>query len=178
MEALRKQEEYEYTVEDILSLPDGERAELIDGQIYSMSSPGTGHQRLLMYLCNKIYNYIEENDGECEVFAAPFSVFLNSDNRNYVEPDIAVICDKDKLSEQGCDGAPDWVIEIVSPSSRSMDYYKKLFKYRTAGVREYWVVDPERKVTTVYQFEDDSMAEYAFGEEIPAGIYKGFSIRV
>ncbi len=178
MEALRKQEEYEYTVEDILSLPDGDRAELIDGQIYYMSSPGTGHQRLLVYLCNQIYNYIEENDGECEVFAAPFAVFLNSDNRNYVEPDIAVICDKDKISEQGCDGAPDWVIEIVSPSSRSMDYYKKLFKYRTAGVREYWVVDPERKVTTVYQFEDDSMTEYAFGEEITVGIYKGFSIRV
>lgn len=178
MEALKKREEYAYTVEDILSLPDGERAELIDGQIYYMSSPGTEHQRLLVYLCNQIYNYIEENDGECEVFAAPFAVFLNRDNRNYVEPDIAVICDQDKLSEQGCDGAPDWVIEIVSLSSRSMDYYKKLFKYRTAGVREYWVVDPERKVTTVYQFEDDSMTEYAFGEEITVGIYKGFSIRV
>lgn len=178
MEALRKQEEYAYTVEDILSLPDGERAELIDGQIYYMASPGTEHQRLLGYLNYQIYRYIEENDGECEVFAAPFAVFLNSDNRNYVEPDIAVICDQDKLSEQGCDGAPDWVIEIVSPSSRSMDYYKKLFKYRTAGVREYWVVDPERKVTTVYQFEDDSMTEYAFGEEITVGIYKGFSIRV
>lgn len=81
-------------------------------------------------------------------------------------------------SEQGCDGAPDWVIEIVSSSSRSMDYYKKLFQYRTAGVREYWVVDSDRKIVTVYNFEKDSMEEYLFADNIPAGIYEDFSIKI
>lgn len=70
---------------------------------------------------------------------APFAVFLNENNKNYVEPDINVICDKNKLSDRGCEGAPDWVIEIVSPGSRRMDYAIKLFKYRSAGVQEYWI---------------------------------------
>ena len=103
-------------------------------------------------------------------------MFLNDDDINYVEPDISVICDTSKLDEKGCHGAPDWVIEIVSPSSRSMDYFTKLFKYRTAGVREYWVVDPQRKTVTVYQFEQDQMTEYAFGESVPVGIYEGFEV--
>ena len=72
----------------------------------------------------------------------------------------------------------DWVIEIVSPSSRPMDYYKKLFKYRTAKVREYWVVDPDRKIVTVYNFEKDIMEEYSFTEEVPVGIYEEFTIRI
>ena len=107
-----------------------------------------------------------------------FRSFLNADDKNYVEPDITVICDKDKITEKGCQGAPDWVIEIVSPGSRSMDYYKKLIKYRTAGVREYWVTDPEKKMVTVYRFEKDDMEEYTFGEEIRVGIYEDFSIKV
>lgn len=131
-----------------------------------------------MNLSNKILNYINQNNGECEVFAAPFAVFLNKDNRNYVEPDISVVCDKSKLDDKGCHGAPDWIIEIVSPGSRQMDYYKKLFKYRTAGVREYWAVDLERELVTVYDFEHDDMKEYPFGEAVPVGIYEGFSIKV
>lgn len=109
---------------------------------------------------------------------APFAVFLNEDDRNYVEPDISIICDSAKLNDKGCFGAPDWIIEIVSPGSRQTDYYKKLFKYRTAGVREYWVADPDRKIVTVYNFEHDTMVEYPFGEEVPAGIYEGFSVKV
>lgn len=103
---------------------------------------------------------------------------MNKDNINYVEPDISVICDPSKLDEKGCHGAPDWIIEIVSPNSRKMDYYKKLFKYRTAGVREYWIVDIEKHVVMVYDFEHDNMEEYSFGAEIPVGIYEGFSIKV
>lgn len=93
------------------------------------------------------------------------------------EPDISVICDKHKLTDQGCHGAPDWIIEIVSPGSKQMDYFKKLFKYRTAGVREYWVADPERELVTVYHFEKDTMAEYPFGSDVPVGIYDGFTIK-
>lgn len=176
MEAMRREEVY--TINDIYSLPEGERAELIDGQIYFMAPPSTNHQRIVSDLHYHIKDYINKNNGECEVFPAPFAVFLSDSEKNYVEPDISVVCDKEKITDKGCQGAPDWVIEIVSPSTKQMDYYKKLFKYRMTGVREYWVVDPERKLVTVYNFECDTMEEYPFGEEVPAGIYEGFSIKV
>ena len=126
-----------YTIDDIYALPDGTRAELIDGQIYDMAPP------------------------------SPFAVFLNQDERNYVEPDISVICDPNKLNEKGCNGAPDFIIEIVSPSSQRMDYLTKLFKYRTAGVKEYWIVNPLQKTVQVYSFIDveDSM-QYSFDDKI------------
>lgn len=167
-----------YTIEDIYALPEGERAELIDGEIYDMAPPNRRHQKILNFINTEINLYIRKNNGECEIYPSPFAVFLNEDDRNYVEPDISVICDQSKLDDKGCNGAPDWIIEIVSPGSRQMDYYKKLFKYRTAGVREYWVVDPERQFVTVYNFEKDNMEEYSFGEDVPAGIYEDFSIKV
>lgn len=176
MDALKKEEVY--TIEDIYALPNGERAELIDGKIYYMAPSNTKHQRLVHFFDREIGNYIQSKHGECEVFPAPFAVFLNENDINYVEPDISVICDKNKISDKGCHGAPDWIIEIVSPSSKQMDYYKKLFKYRTAGVREYWVVDPEKELVTIYSFEKDSMEEYSFDKDIPVGIYEGFSIKV
>lgn len=167
-----------YTIEYIYALPDGERAELIDGQIYYMAPPNTRHQRMLNYINTEINMYIRKNNGECEVFPAPFAVFLNDDDMNYVEPDISVICDKNKISDKGCHGAPDWVIEIISPSSRAMDYFTKLFQYQKSGVREYWIVDPIKQRITVYFFEKELVEEYSFGEEIPVGIYEGFSIKV
>lgn len=176
MDALKKEEVY--TIEDIYALPNGERAELIDGKIYYMAPPNTKHQRLVHFFDREIGNYIQSKHGECEVFPAPFAVFLNENDINYVEPDISVICDKNKISDKGCHGAPDWIIEIVSPSSKQMDYYKKLFKYRIAGVREYWVVDSEKELVTIYSFEKDSMEEYSFDKDIPVGIYESFSIKV
>ena len=162
-----------YTVEDIYLLPDGQRAELIDGQIYNMAPPSPLHQKLVMELSATIRNYIKSNSGSCEVYPAPFAVFLNQDNYNYVEPDISIICDPNKMNDRGCNGAPDFIIEIVSPSSQRMDYMIKLFKYRTAGVREYWIVDSLKNRITVYNFEEDTMQEYTFSEDIPAGIYQG-----
>ncbi|MBD5510552.1 MAG: Uma2 family endonuclease [Lachnospiraceae bacterium] len=176
MEVLRKEEIY--TVDDIYALPEGERAELIDGKIYYMAPPSRVHQDIIFSLSRKIADYIDSKNGGCKVYLAPFAVFLNEDDKNYVEPDISIICDPNKLNDKGCVGAPDWIIEIVSPSSKQTDYYKKLFKYRTAGVREYWVADPDRKIVTVYNFEHDTMEEYPFGEEVPAGIYEGFSVKV
>lgn len=167
-----------YTIEKIYALSDGERAELIDGKIYAMAPPSRKHQDIIFSISRKIADYIDAERGSCKVYLAPFAVFLNSDDKTYVEPDISVICDLDKLNDKGCVGAPDWIIEIVTPSSRQMDYFKKLFKYRTAGVREYWVVDPDRKIVTVYNFEQDTMIEYPFSECVPAGIYKGFTIKV
>ena len=160
-----------YTIEDIYALPDGERAELIDGQIYYMAPPSFVHQEISVKLSTKIDNYITEHNGKCEVVAAPFAVFLNKDDLTYVEPDISVICDPSKLNDKGCNGAPDWVIEIVSPSSKRMDYSTKLFKYRTAGVREYWIVDPAKDRTMVWNFENDDSEEYSFKDKVKAGIY-------
>ena len=176
MNVVRKEETY--TIDDIYALPEGERAELIDGKIYYMAPPNTNHQRLVNYLSTEINIYIRNNKGSCEIFPAPFAVFLNENDSNYVEPDISVICDPSKLDDKGCHGAPDWIIEIVSPSSKQMDYYKKLFKYRTAGVREYWVVDPDKNIVTDYNFEADTMIEYPFGEKVPVGIYEGFLIKI
>lgn len=171
-----RQQNKEYTIEDIYALPDGQRAELIDGQMYMMAPPTRRHQPILGALYRKVVDYIDKKGGSCEVDIAPFAVFLNEDDKNYVEPDISVICDADKLSDKGCTGAPDWIIEIVSPDSRRMDYYTKLFEYRTAGVREYWIVDPEKNRITVYSFESDDTAEYTFSEAVKAGIYDDLEI--
>lgn len=167
-----------YTIDDIYALPDGERAELIDGQIYYMAPPSRKHQRILGEIYATIREYIKNNNGSCEVDIAPFAVFLNENSRDYVEPDISVICDRSKLTEKGCAGAPDWIIEIVSPGSRTMDYYKKLLKYRSAGVREYWIVDHERNFVIVYDFQNDNVANYTFADSIPVGIYPGFTINL
>ena len=174
MDALKK--EKVYTIKDIYTLPEGEHAELIDGQIYYMAPPSWNHQRISRKLHQTIANYIDYNNGKCEALAAPFAVFLNEDDVNYVEPDISVICDLSKLDDKGCHGAPDWIIEIVSPSSKPRDYMTKLFKYRTAGVREYWIVDPDKQIVMVYGFENDTVEQYNWGEDVPVGIYEGFTI--
>lgn len=160
-----------YTIDDIYALPDGERAELIDGQIYYMAPPGRTHQKISWKLHQAIGNYIDRKNGECEVYAAPFAVFLNQDDINYIEPDISVICDTSKLDEKGCHGAPDWIIEVVSPGSKRMDYYIKLFQYRTAGVKEYWIADYEKNAITVYDFQHETGNDYTFSDKIPVGIY-------
>lgn len=164
------------TIDDIYNLPEGQRAELIDGELYMMATPGRIHQRLVMELSFRISDYIGSKNLDCEVYFSPFAVFLNGDDTVYLEPDISVICDKDKLIEEGCKGAPDWILEIVSPTSRQMDYNKKLFKYRTAGVREYWIVDPMKQQITVYNFEQDTFEEYSFSDKVQAGIYEDFEI--
>ena len=165
-----------YTVKDIEALPEGKRAELIDGRMYEMASPSRVHQRLLGALYRLIANYIEDGDGSCEVYLAPFAVYINNDEYNYVEPDIVVICNEDRLDEKGCHGAPDWAVEIVSPSSVKMDRKIKLFKYRTAGVREYWIVDPGERTVEVYLFAENEEKKYTFEEMVPVGIYEDFAI--
>ena len=158
-----------YTVEDIYLLPEGQRAELIDGQIYNMAPPSPLHQKLVMELSATIRNYIKSNSGSCEVYPAPFAVFLNQDNYNY----------SSKMKDRGCNGAPDFIIEIVSPSSKRMDYLTKLFKYRTAGVREYWIVNPMTRIVQVYCFgEPEDSTQYSFDEEISVGIYNDLKIRI
>ena len=168
-----------HTTESIYSLPDGQRAELIDGQVYMMAPPSRKHQRITVELSTTINNFIKSRNGSCEVDIAPFAVFLNQDDKNYVEPDISVICDKNKLTDKGCNGAPDFVIEIVSPGSRKMDYSTKNALYSDFGVREYWIVDPAKERTTVYRYEEDAAPIIIpFSMPIAVGIYQNLSITI
>ena len=136
-----------------------------------MAPPSRKHQEISGELYADIKEYIRSHGGRCKVYAAPFAVYLDERSNTYVEPDISVICDPDKLDDRGCKGAPDWIIEIVSPSSKQMDYFTKLFKYRTAGVREYWIVDPIKDWVLVYNFNDSTSEQYTFADTIKAGIY-------
>ena len=165
-----------YTIDYIYALPEGERAELIDGQIYNLASPNRKHQSIIFQVARKIADHIDSQGGSCETYIAPFAVFLNEDIYTYVEPDISVICDPNKLTDKGCNGAPDWIVEVVSPSSKQMDYMIKLFKYQKAGVREYWIVDPDKGRVWVYHFELESIEEYTFQDSVPVGIFEGLSI--
>ncbi|MCD7709182.1 MAG: Uma2 family endonuclease, partial [Clostridiales bacterium] len=169
-----------YTVDYIYNLPDGQRAELIDGVVYDMASPSRTHQKILGDLFFTISNHIRSKGGDCEPYMAPFAVLLNKNDRTYVEPDISVICDPSKLDDKGCNGAPDWITEIASPSSRHRDYVIKVFKYRAAGVREYWIVDAELNQILKYEFAedpaDDICKTYTLSDTVPAGICPDFSI--
>lgn len=173
------QQEKIYTIEDIYALPDGQRAELIDGRIYNMAPPARIHQKLITELVSALHQHIRDNNGDCEVYPAPFAVFLNADDKNYVEPDISVVCDKSKLTEKGCNGAPDLIMEVVSPSTQQMDYGIKLFKYRPAGVREYWIINPVTRIVNVYDLENEERTcQYSFNDEISVCIFNGLSIQL
>ena len=185
MEAVRRRdlfimltlEDRIYTIADIEALPEGQRAELIDGKMYMMASPTLNHQDILVWLSVTIYNFIHSHKGKCKVLPAPFGIFIKKDDRNYFEPDISVICNRDKLDQKGCHGAPEWVVEIVSPSSRKMDYVRKLPVYKEAGVLEYWIVDYDRQVISVYYLqESDTPVKYTFQDTIRTSIYEDLAI--
>ena len=168
-----------YTSKDYWNQPEGERAELIDGKLYAMAPPSLKHQNIIFSLSRKIADYIDSNNGSCKVVLAPFAVNLNADDETYVEPDISVICDKSKLTDRGCNGAPDFIVEVVSPSSRKMDYTTKTTLYSNSGVREYWIVDPEKERTTVYRYEEDAAPMiFTFDRAITVGIYGNLSITI
>ena len=168
-----------YTIEDYWSVSkEDQHMELIDGHIYYMAPPSRIHQKILGSIFAKISQYIDEHDGSCEVYPAPFAVQLKEEEHTIVEPDISVICDPNKLTERGCTGAPDWIIEIVSPSNSSHDYVWKLNKYLNAGVQEYWIVDPRDCSVHVYQFDNKNtrLTSYTFHDTIKAGLYDNLYI--
>ena len=169
----------EYTIDDIYSLPDGVRAELIDGQIFFLATPMRIHQKIAGEMYYAVAHYIKSHHGTCEVYIPPFGVHLNGDESIYLEPDLTVVCDSDKLKDLGCYGAPDWVVEVLSPSTRKKDMGIKLFKYRSAGVKEYWIIDPEKEQTTVYVFGDEQKDDgitCPFAEPIPCTLFPGLKI--
>ena len=172
-------ERKDFTVEDIENLPEGVRAELIDGQIFYFASPMTIHQRLLRDLSMELITYVKEHKGKCEVLFAPFGVRLVEDGKNHLEPDIVVMCDPEIIKEDGCHGAPDLVIEIVSKSTSKRDYGIKMLKYRTAGVKEYWIVDPIRETVLVSWFQDETQNElYSLHDEIEFHMFPGLRVQL
>lgn len=107
----------------------------------------------------------------------PFAVNLFADDSTFVEPDISVVCDRDKLSDRGCEGAPDFVVEVVSPGNPGMDYFSKLNLYREAGVREYWICDPRKSRVLAYDFaSEDGPDVYAFDVPVPSAVLPGFAV--
>lgn len=165
------------TLEQYEALPEDIRAEVFDGQIYYMSSPSQEHQTISMELSTVLNTYIKSKHGSCRVFHAPFDVKLNDTPLTIVQPDLMIVCDKDKLDGKRCNGAPDFIIEIVSPGNPADDYIRKLYNYKNHGVREYWIVDPRRKTVTVNYFEGDILnIQYSFDSTIKVNIYEDLYI--
>ena len=161
-----------YTADEFFALGLTEPCELINGEIVSMSpSPNIRHQRISMRIVNHISNYISKNKGKCEVFCSPTDVKLNSGE--VVVSDIFITCTPEKFDEQKYNGAPDLIIEIVSPHNIERDLQDKPLIYKNAGVREYWIVNPMNEKVTVFQFGQPTITEfYGFADIIPMGIYK------
>lgn len=161
------------TLEQYEALPEDTRSEVFDGVIYNMSSPSQEHQTISMELSTILNIYIKSKNGSCRAFHAPFDVKLNDNPLTIVHPDLMIVCDKTKLDEKRCNGAPDFIIEIVSPGSPADDYIRKLYYYKNAGVREYWIVDPRRKTVTVNYFEENILnIQYSFDSTIKVNIYE------
>ncbi len=172
-----------YTYGDYLGWPEGERWELIEGVPFDMTpAPSRRHQHLLTRLAVPIGSYLEGKP--CELYLAPFDVRLpRVDERaeevdTVVQPDLVVVCDPAKLDDRGCRGAPDWVIEILSPSTAARDHIEKLALYEKHGVREYWLVHPTDRVVMVYRQEEGGRyrapAVYSAEHQVPVGIFEGF----
>ena len=145
------------TLADWEALGEDVRVELIDGEIYYMAGPSATHQRILNFLQYTVYGYLKGKT--CEVFSAPFDVYFQhqeEDTPNIVQPDLMVICDRNKITKKGCIGAPDWIIEVVSPSTAHRDYLTKLPLYAEHGVKEYWIVNPMNETITTYRLMEEA----------------------
>ncbi len=148
-------EKARYTFADVLTWDENERAEIIDGEAVMMAPPSRIHQEILTEITRQLANFLEGK--RCKVYPAPFAVRLfekdgdsPDDVDTMVEPDISIVCDRDKLDKHGCKGAPDMVVEILSPSTQRHDRLVKLDLYQRAGVREYWIVNPEDQTVQVF----------------------------
>ena len=173
-----------YTFADVLTWGEDKRIEIMNGEAFLMATPSARHQEVCFEIGRQLGNFLEGKS--CRVYPAPFGVRLfeqdgdrPEDVDTLVEPDISVICDTNKIDDRGCNGAPDWVIEITSPSNPHIDYGIKLFKYRTAGVKEYWIVNPKKKTVTVFDFEGyEKSDQYSFDDDISVCIYDDLVINI
>jgi Uma2 family endonuclease len=176
-----------YTYADYLTWLDDKRRELINGFIHLMSGPMRKHAGISMELTTLIRIFIKKKKGKCEVYHAPFDVRLplygsNEDDKIYdvVQPDICVVCDLSKLDDKGCVGAPDLIVEVLSPSTLKYDWNYKFNLYETAGVKEYWIVDPKAKTVNAFLLQTDGKYDlgtvYECGQKAPVFVLKGLEI--
>ena len=175
-----------YTYYDYLNFPNDEFVEIIDGKIFAMSpAPSRIHQELIMEISAELRNYIKSNKGQCKVYPAPFDVVLinenenENDSKNIVQPDISVICDKNKLNDKGCFGSPDMIVKIVSKFNPGNDYLKKLYLYEKYKVKEYWIVNPMKKNILVYTLTESGYNQpdlYTFNDKIKVNIFNNLEI--
>ena len=173
----------EKTIEDYYALPEGLHVELIDGKfynkygyddIYDMSGPSTTHQFISDEIITIFKTFIRDNKGKCLPFTSPIDVQLDENDNSIVQPDILILCDRDKLTKEKIIGAPDFIIEIASPNNVAADTVTKMLKYRKSGVKEYWIIFPIEEKIMVYEFtKQDLPVEYSFTDEIPVGIWDG-----
>ena len=165
----------EFTLEDYYEIPDDIRVELIDGVLYTMNSPTSVHQMIGGLIYTKLMNYVMQKKGRCLPMISPIDVQLDCDDKTMVQPDVLILCDRNKLVKKGgIYGAPDFIVEILTPSTKRKDMIKKNQKYMDAGVREYWLVDPDEKRVMVYLYNDPEVVHlYTFEDEIPVGIFDG-----
>lgn len=166
--------DHKYTAEEFFKLTpesNSERYELINGEIFALAAPSEIHQTLSLRIASILDTFILSNKGKCKAMISPFDVLL--DNDNVVQPDVMVVCDRDKMDGKRCNGAPDFVVEITS-SNYAHDYIDKLALYRKSGVREYWIVDPQYERIMVYFFDTSDFPNiYTFDTPVPVGIYDG-----
>lgn len=165
------------TLKEYEATPEDERIEVFEGFPYAMSAPSIVHQRILGELHFLLKDYIKKHNGKCETFVAPCDVKLNDSPLTILQPDLFIVCDPDKLDNKCCNGAPDFIIEIVSSGNAANDYTRKLYYYEHFGVKEYWIVDPDKKFVTVYDFANSRFCErYTFDDRIKVEIYDNLYI--
>ena len=178
-------QEQRYTYEDLLNWDDGIRYELYDGQPVALASPSDVHQEISMELATQFHTYLKGK--RCKVYAAPFDVRLfeaSGDGPEEVEyvlqPDLTVVCDPEKVDPRGVHGAPDLVVEILSPSTAQFDKLWKFNLYQKAGVREYWIVDPKDRMVSVFTLADGKYCAAAYGADasVPVSVLEGCVIEM
>jgi len=181
MEALQKEERaFTYADYKDWELKEGERYELIYGEACAMAAPNARHQEILSFFNYKFYEFLQGKP--CRVYPAPYDVRLfyeeDESDDTVVQPDISILCDAAKRGKEGCRGAPDLVIEILSPSNSAIEMQRKFELYRNAGVREYWVVDPENKKIHAHRFSSDTISSDIYNDTgiMPVGIFPDLKI--
>lgn len=163
-----------YTIEDYFSLPEEKRAELIDGVFYDMASTSVIHQLIAGQIFVQLNVFLRKKKASCVPCIAPVDVQLDCDDRTMVQPDVLVVCDREKIRKSGIFGAPDFVAEILSKATRRKDMLVKLAKYAQAGVREYWLIDPDKQNVLVYDLKNMEFPSiYGFDAKIPVTIFGG-----
>ena len=165
----------EYTVDDYYHLPKDKRFELIDGVLYDMSAPSSLHQLIGGFIYAQLFNHIMGKKGACLPMIAPVDVQLDRDDKTMVQPDVLIVCNRDIVIRRCVYDAPDFIVEVLSPSTKNKDRYVKLHKYSSAGVREYWMIDPNLQKVVVYNLQDEDAvpAVYGFDQQVPVQVLGG-----